>query len=132
MISGYATYDSYDAMYAAVGTGVLTVYSIFVLAILVLTLIAMWKIFVKAGKPGWACLIPFYSQYCLFDIAWGSGWLFLLTFVPCVNFVIMIILNLKLAKAFGKGTGFGIGLVFLPTIFTLILGLSKDEYIGPQ
>ncbi|MDE5910404.1 MAG: hypothetical protein K2H52_17010 [Lachnospiraceae bacterium] len=119
-------------MYAAVGTGVLTVYSIFVLAILVLTLIAMWKIFVKAGKPGWACLIPFYSQYCLFDIAWGSGWLFLLTFVPCVNFVIMIILNLKLAKAFGKGTGFGIGLVFLPTIFTLILGLSKDEYIGPQ
>lgn len=132
MSAGYDAYDSYDAMYAAIGTGVLTVYFIFILAILVLTLIAQWKIFTKAGKPGWACLVPFYSSYCMFDIAWGSGWLFLLTFVPCVNFVIMIMLSFKLANAFGKGAGFGVGLVFLPTIFTLILAFSKDEYIGPQ
>lgn len=116
----------------AISTGVVAVYSIICLVIGVLTLVAMWKIFVKAGKPGWGCLIPFYSQYCLFDIAWGNGWLFLLTFVPCANFVVMIILFIKLAKAFGKGTGFGIGLVFLNTIFVLILGLGDAEYIGPQ
>lgn len=132
MSADYYASDSYDAMVAAVGLGIFTVYFIFILIIAVLTIIAMWKIFSKAGKPGWACLIPFYSQYCLFDIAWGSGWLFLLTFVPCVNFVIMIMLYFKLAKAFGRGTGFGFGLLFLNTIFVLILGLGKDEYIGPQ
>lgn len=125
-------YNAYDAMAAAAGTGVLAVYSIIVVVIIILTFAALWKIYVKAGKPGWACLIPFYSQYCLFDIAWGSGWLFLLTFVPCVNFVILIMLYFKLAKAFGKGTGFGFGLLFLNTIFVLILGLGDAEYIGPQ
>ena len=132
MSSGDYYYDSYDALYATVGTGVLIFYCIFVLAILVITLVAQWKIFVKAGKPGWACLAPFYSQYCLFDIAWGSGWLFLLSFVPCVGFVMAIILNIKLAQAFGKGVGFAVGLIFLPIIFLLILAFSKDEYIGPQ
>lgn len=134
---GYYTYDSYaydpyDAMLATIGAGVFTVYLIFMLIIAVLTLVGMWKIYSKAGKPGWACLVPFYGQYCLFDIAWGNGWLFLLTFVPCVNFVIAIMLYFKLAKAFGRGTGFGFGLLFLNTIFVLILGLGKDEYIGPQ
>lgn len=123
---------NYDAAYAAVSTGILAVYTIIVLVIAVLTIIASWKIYVKAGRPGWACLVPFYSQYCLFDIAWGSGWLFLLTFVPCVNFVILIMLYLKLAKAFGKETGFGLGLVFLNTIFMLILAFGDAQYIGPQ
>ena len=125
-------YDNYDAAYAAASAGVMLVYSIFVLVIAVLTLVAMWKIFVKAGKPGWACLIPFYNMYCMYDIAWGNGWLFLLGFVPCVNFVVMIMLYFKLAKAFGKGTGFGFGLVFLNTIFVLILGFDNSQYIGPQ
>ena len=127
-----ANYDSYDAMATLVGTGVLTVYFVIIIAITVLTIIAMWKIFTKAGKPGWGSLIPCYSTYCLFDIAWGNGWLFLLGFVPCVNFVVMIMLYFKLAKAFGKGTGFGFGLVFLNTIFVLILGFDNSQYIGPQ
>ena len=109
-------YDNYDAAYAAASAGVMLVYSIFVLVIAVLTLVAMWKIFVKAGKPGWACLIPFYNMYCMYDIAWGNGWLFLLTFIPCVGFVFAIIMLFKLAKAFGQGTGFGFGLLFLNTI----------------
>jgi hypothetical protein len=125
-------YDNYDAAYAAASAGVMLVYSIFVLVIAVLTLVAMWKIFVKAGKPGWACLIPFYNMYCMYDIAWGNGWLFLLTFIPCVGFVFAIIMLFKLAKAFGQGTGFGFGLLFLNTIFVLILGFGKAEYIGPQ
>lgn len=123
---------NYDAVYSAVGAGVFAVYTIIILAITVLTIIASWKIYTKAGKPGWACIVPFYSQYCLFDIAWGNGWLFLLSFVPCVNLVIIIMLYLKLAKAFGKGTGFGLGLIFLNTIFMLILGFSDAQYIGSQ
>lgn len=125
-------YNNYDELYTIVGTGVLTVYAVIVLVISILTIVAFWKIFSKAGRPGWASIVPFYSQYCMFDIAWGNGWLFLLTFVPCVNFVIMIMLYLKLAKAFGKGTGFGIGLLFLNTIFVLILGFGGAQYIGPQ
>ena len=127
-----ATYDSYDMMAALIGTGVFTVYMIIALGMLVLTIVARWKIYSKAGKPGWASLIPFYSEYCLFDIAWGNGWLFLLGFVPCVNVVVMIMLYFKLAKAFGKGTGFGFGLVFLNTIFVLILGFDHSQYIGRQ
>ncbi len=125
-------YDSADLLLTMIGTGAFTVSMIVSLVICVLTIIAMWKIFTKAGKPGWASIVPFYSQYCLFDIAWGNGWLFLLCFIPCVNLVVMIMLYIKLANAFGKGTGFGIGLILLNTIFVLILGLGDAEYIGPQ
>lgn len=123
--------ESYDAAYA-VASGVSAVYSIISIAITVLTLVAMWKIFVKAGKEGWKCLIPFYNTYCLYDIAWGNGWLFLLMFVPCVNIVVWIMMLFKLSKAFGQGTGFGFGLLFLNTIFVLILGFGSAEYVGPQ
>lgn len=124
--------EGYDAAYAAAASGVSAVYVILSLAISVLTLVAMWKLFVKAGKEGWKCLIPFYNTYCLYDIAWGNGWLFLLMFVPCVNVVVGIMMLFKLAKAFGQGTGFGFGLLFLNTIFILILGFGSAEYVGPQ
>lgn len=124
--------ESYDVAYAAAASGVSAVYVILSLAISVLTLVAMWKLFVKAGKAGWKCLIPFYNTYCLYDIAWGNGWLFLLMFVPCVNVVVGIMMLFKLAKAFGQGTGFGFGLLFLNTIFILILGFGSAEYVGPQ
>ena len=124
--------ESYDAAYAAAASGVSAVYVILSLAISVLTLVAMWKLFVKAGKAGWKCLIPFYNTYCLYDIAWGNGWLFLLMFVPCVNVVVGIMMLFKLAKAFGQGTGFGFGLLFLNTIFILILGFGSAEYVGSQ
>ena len=124
--------EGYDAAYAAAASGVSAVYAILSLAISVLTLVAMWKLFVKAGRAGWKCLIPFYNTYCLYDIAWGNGWLFLLMFVPCVNVVVGIMMLFKLAKAFSQGTGFGFGLLFLNTIFILILGFGSAEYVGPQ
>lgn len=124
--------SSYEAVGAAVGAGVFIVYSLVMLALCIFMIVAMWKMFVKAGKPGWACIVPFYSQYCMFDIAFGNGLLFLLCFVPCVNFVFMIMLYFKLAKAFGQGVGFGFGLLFLSPIFIAILGFGKAEYIGPQ
>lgn len=123
--------DSYDIMYAGIA-GVTIIVYIFSLIVAIITLVGLWKMFTKAGKPGWACIIPFYSQYCQFEMAWGNGWLFLLTLIPCVNFVVMIMLYLKMAKAFGQGTGFGIGLIFLTPIFTMILGFGSAKYIGPQ
>lgn len=124
--------NNYDVLYSAIAAGVSTTYLIIGLVVFILSLVAKWKIFVKAGRPGWACIIPFYSDYCMYDIVWGNGWLFLLCFVPCVNVVISIMMLFKLAKAFGKGTGFGFGLLFLNTIFVLILGFGDAEYIGPQ
>lgn len=124
--------ENYDAAVTAAALGFSVVYMIFCLAIGILVLIAWWKIFVKAGKPGWAAIVPFYNMYCMYDITFGNGWLFLLTFVPCVNVVFAIMMLFKLAKAYGQGVGFGFGLLFLNPIFMLILGFGKSEYIGPQ
>ncbi len=96
----------------------------------VIMVIALWKIFVKAGEPGWAALIPLYNVYTLFKITWGSGWKFLLLLIPIANIVFGIMTYVKLAKAFGKGGGFAVGLLFLGVIFMCILGFGKDEYVG--
>ena len=100
------------------------------LIICVLGLVSMAKIFKKAGKTGWAALVPFYNLYVLFDIVWGKGLMFLLTLIPLANLIVMIILWAKLAKAFGKRGGFAVGLVFLNLIFTCILGFGKAQYAG--
>lgn len=100
------------------------------LAIVVLAIVAMWKIFEKAGEPGWAAIIPFYNLYVLFKITWGSGWKFLLLLIPIANIVILIITMVKLAKAFGKSGGFAVGLIFLSIIFYCILAFDQSQYLG--
>ena len=103
------------------------------LAFAVLAIVAMWKIFEKAGKPGWAAIIPFYNIYVLFKITWGNGWKFLFLLIPIANIVFAIITMVKLAKAFGKSGGFAVGLIFLSIIFYCILAFDKSEYLGvPQ
>ena len=98
----------------------------------VIMLAAMWKLFSKAGEAGWKCLIPIYNSYIAVKIADGNGVKFLLLLIPVVNFVYAIILIFRLAKSFGKGAGFGLGLLFLPLIFFLILAFGGDRYIGPR
>ena len=98
----------------------------------VLVLAAQWKIFSKAGEAGWKCLIPFYNAYISVKIADGNGWKFLLYLIPIVNIVFAIMVTFRLAKAFGKGGGFAVGLLLLPEIFYLILGFGADAYVGPQ
>lgn len=100
------------------------------LAVAIVSIIAQWKIFTKAGKPGWAAIIPFYNMYTLFEVAGMNGWMFLLMLLPIVNIVIMIMLYVNLAKSFGKSTGFAVGLIFLNFIFMLILGFGSDQYVG--
>lgn len=121
---------SYNSTYGA-ATGAMAIYYIIMLALTVLLLVSLWKIFVKAGKPGWAAIVPFYNFYCLFEISFGNGWLFLLIFVPCVNVVMQIIAYVKLAQAFGKSGGFAVGVIFLPYIFLPILAFDGSQYYGP-
>lgn len=102
------------------------------LIVAVLLVIANWKIFVKAGEAGWKSIIPIYNIYILFKISFGNGLWFLLLLVPIANIVIEIMLCYKLAKAFGKGIGFTLGLIFLPNIFSLILGFGSAEYVGVE
>lgn len=101
------------------------------LAILVVVIAGVWKVFTKAGKPGWACLVPIYNLIVLLEIAGKPLWWFILFFIPIVNFVIAIIVLIDLAKAFGKGGGFAVGLLLLPFIFYPILGFGDARYQGP-
>ena len=100
------------------------------LVLSVVAIVAMWKIFQKAGEPGWAAIIPFYNMYILFKITWGNGWKFLFLLIPFANIVFLIITQVKLAKAFGKSGGFAVGLVFLNTIFMCILAFGNSQYRG--
>lgn len=92
----------------------------------VLQIIGMWNLFEKAGEAGIASIIPIYNMYVLFKIIYGNGWKFLLFFVPILNFFVGIAYNYRLARVFGKSTGFAVANVFLPSIFTLIIGLDKN------
>lgn len=102
---------------------------IVIAAIGLLSIIAMWKIFRKAGKPGWASLIPIYCPYTEMDIIFpGQGWKFLLFLIPIYNIYFLFKTNIRLAKAFGYSTIFGLGLVFFSPIFYLILAFGSHEY----
>lgn len=113
-------------------TTFLLAYYLIALVVSVVVLVAWWVIFSKAGQAGWKCLIPVYNLYIMYKIGWGNGWLFLLLIVPIVNFVVGIILYVKLAQAFGKGAGYAVGLIFLPVIFLPMLAFGDAQYIGPQ
>ena len=121
--------SSYSNAIAA-SMAVISVIMIIFFIIGVITIIANWKVFTKAGKPGWTSLIPFYNMYQLFEVAGMNGWMFLLLLIPFVNFIIIIMLNINLAKAFGKDTGFAICLILFNPIFMLILAFSDATYIG--
>lgn len=107
-------------------------YSLILLAYIAVTIICLWKIFKKAGRPGWAAVIPFYNMYVLFEISGMNGWLSLLMYVPAANIIVLVLQSLKLAKAFNKGTGYAVGLILLNWFFMLPLGFSSDEYIKPS
>src|SRR5215510_5197608 len=104
---------------------------IFYLAFTILMIAAWWKIFTKASQPGWACIIPIYNLYVWCKIAGRPWWWILLMLIPIVNFIILIVFMIELAKSFGKGVGFGIGLILLGVIFFPILGFGSAQYQGP-
>ena len=101
------------------------------LAVAVLFIAAYWALFSKAGQPGWACIIPIYNTIVLLRIAGRPWWWLFLMLIPLVNLIILIIVMLDIATAFGKGLLFGIGLIVLFPIFLLILAFGSAEYVGP-
>ncbi|MCP5488735.1 MAG: signal peptidase I [Verrucomicrobia bacterium] len=120
----------YSADYASGGNGI-GMFGLFIyVAIIALVVASMWMVFTKAGKPGWAAIVPIYNMIVLLEIAGKPLWWVLLLFVPFVNFVVSILVYINLAKAFGKGGGFAAGLILLPIIFFPILGFGSAEYQG--
>jgi hypothetical protein len=101
------------------------------LLVALLMIVAMWKVFVKAGQPGWASIIPIYNLYIWCKIVGRPAWWIILMLIPFVNIIVGIVLCIDMAKSFGKGAGFGIGLVFLGIIFLPILGFGSAQYQGP-
>lgn len=100
------------------------------LGVAILTIVGMWKIFEKAGKPGWAAIVPIYNIVILLEIVKKPIWWVVLFLIPCANIVAMILIALELAKVFGKDTGFAIGLILLPFVFYPMLGFSDATYKG--
>lgn len=96
----------------------------------VIMIIAMWRVFEKAGRPGWAAIIPIYNIYVLLKVAGWSGWWLLALCVPLVNVLVSIFITYDLAKAFGKGFGYFLGLWFLSFIFLPVLGFGGAQYQG--
>lgn len=132
MYSTYSTYP-YTTTSVNVGAGLFAgFFGVFfilcVIAWIVLTIIAEWKIFTKAGKEGWKALIPIYNAYTLLQILNMEPMLCFLSILPGANFMLGIVMNVKLAKSFGKGTGFAIGLILLEPIFLMILGFGDAKY----
>lgn len=133
--------ESLSTILMSVSMGIMAI----VLVVAVILTIAYWKMFKKAGQPGWAAIVPFYCNVVLSKVAGVNIWFYLGIliavvvgiFVPLIstlatiaNFVWMIVIAFKLPSKFGKGTGFGVGLWLLPFIFYPILAFGKSEYQG--
>jgi hypothetical protein len=121
----YSTND--PAVVAAIMTPIMLIS----LVLAVIMIIALWKIFTKAGEPGWAAIVPIYNAYVEFKIAGMNPWMFLLMFVPVVNIVVAIMVALKLGERFGKGGAWSFFLLILIPIGYLILAFGKAVYSPP-
>jgi len=107
------------------------VFLLFYLAGLAFYIAAGWRVFAKAGEPGWGILVPIYNLYLICKIAGRPEWWLILFFIPLVNVAIGLIIAMDIAKAFSKSSGFGIGLWLLSFIFVPILGFGSAEYTQP-
>lgn len=110
-------------------------YSIFMLmvslGILVLYIVAMWKLFEKAGIEGYKSLIPIYNAYVMNEIVFGNGWFFLIGLIPFVNGVYYIALSFCTAKAYGQSNLYGLGMIFFSPILSVIMAFGDADYEGP-
>lgn len=126
MVSLLAQAD--DSTGALVGGGLaLLVY----VALLALMLVSFWVVFTKMGQSGWGGIIPILNWVVIAKLGGREWWWGLLTIIPCIGFVVLIILWNDLAKLFGKGVGWTIGLIFLPFVFVPMLAFGSAQYQGP-
>ena len=116
----------------AVIGAMLVVWAIY-FAVIIVMVVSMWKLFVKAGKPGWAALVPFYNTLVQLEIVGRPAWwLVIMLFVPFFGLWVGIVMLIDVAKSYGKSTGYGIFLAALPVIAFPMLAFSKNtKYVGP-
>lgn len=103
----------------------------FSMAIMVVSMIAQWKIFEKMGREGWISVIPLYNIYIMFEELYGNGWRFLLLLIPLYNIYILFRLYMDMAQAFNKPTSFGVGLLLVNVVFMCILAFTDAKYTKP-
>jgi ABC-type sulfate transport system permease subunit len=124
-------YDAASVDYAQAILAFIGILLIPLLIISIICIISQWKIFSKAGKPGWACIVPIYNIIVLLEIVGKPIWWIFLFLIPCVNFIFGIWTINLLSKSFGRSEAFTIGLLFLPFIFYPVLGFGNYSYLGP-
>ena len=112
--------------------GSFAILAVVYLAFFVIYLVAMWKLFVKMGQPGWQGIIPFLNAYVIFKLAGKEGWWVILLIIPCINIVAAFFLAQSTAKLFGKELGWTICLFLFPGISHLVLAFGSSQYVGPQ
>ncbi len=103
-----------------------------IIAVFALIIVAQWIVYSKADQPGWGVIIPIYNLILLVRIVGRSGWWVVLLLIPYISFVFLIVICVDLARSFVRGSGFGVGLAFLPMIFFPILAFGDSRYIGPN
>ena len=133
MNSDYYVDTSYGVSTSSGLTGAIAAMGLFFwilsMALGILKIVSLWKIFKKAGKPGWASIVPIYNIYIMCEIAEKEWWYILLLCVPFVNIYAIIVLYNGMAKKFGKGGGFVVGMILLPVVFFPMLAFGKDATI---
>lgn len=110
----------------AVSPGVDVAYA----AVVILVIAGMWRVFTKAGRPGWAAIIPFYNVYTLLKVCDRPGWWLIWYFIPIANLIVYCVVLIDLARSFGKGTVYGVALWFLSPILVPVLGFGSSRYMG--
>jgi len=116
---------------AAAMVGGLIVNLIFGIVVYILFVIGAWKVFTKAGRPGWWSIIPILNAIVLLQITGRSGWWVLGYLVPLLNLFVQVRWGLEMAHSYGRGIGFAIGLIILEPLFLVILGFGDARYLGP-
>ena len=112
------------------GAGAIVFIGIYLL-IIVAMFASLWKIFAKAGQPGWAGIVPIYNLFVMINIVGLPVWFIVLFFVPCINIFVGLYLTYGLAKSFGKEIGFVILLILLPVVGYPLLAFGDSKYVGP-
>jgi hypothetical protein len=116
---------------SGLGVGVAILFFLFGIALYVFFGYCWGLVFRKAGQPLWAGFVPIYNYYVTLKIIGRPGWWLILFFIPIVNIIVTLIMYLDLARSFGQGAGFGLGLFFLWFVFIPILAFSDAQYLGP-
>ena len=127
--------ENYDASSAGAVAGLMAIIGALIIPFIIIwvvMVIAHWKIYEKAGKPGWAAIVPIYNIIVLLEIVGKPTWWILLFLVPCVNIVFLVWTTNLLSKSFGQSEGFTVGLLLLGVIFYPILGFGSATYLGPS